>query len=104
MSRTIRRKNCYLRPHYVSRLEDVDRWALYRFHTNCPKRAQSLQAVRFHSDCRSGQWSPPSWYSRRLNKSVARVNDAELHRCLVQDCWDDHQPVRYIKNAGWTWW
>lgn len=103
MSRTIRRRNSYLRNYHVDRPEEVSSWMLHRYDVSCPHECAHRQAVRFHSDNGSGQWSPPSWYARILNKAVDRANKAEIHRCLVQDCWDDHQPVRHMKDAGYTW-
>ena len=104
MSRTIRRKNSYLRESYVGRLEEVDSWDLYRYHATDPHRVVRLKAVRFHRDHPPGRWNAPSWYARQFNKSVARANDAEIHRCMRQDCWDDHLPVPHISNANWNWW
>ena len=104
MSRTIRRKNCHLRSSYVDRPEDVDCWDLDRHQTTSPRRVVELQAARFHRDHHPGRWNAPSWYARQFNKSVARANTAEIHRCLKNDCWDDHLPVPYVSNANWNWW
>lgn len=103
MSRTIRRRNSYLRNYYVDSPEEVSSWMLCRYGVDSPSQVIERQLVRFHSDTRSGKWRPPSWYARTLNKAVNRANKAEIHRCVSQDCWDDHQPVRHMKNAGYTW-
>lgn len=104
MSRTIRRKSAHHeRARFVGRLEEVDRWDLERYGVTDPKKCLEKKAARFHGDHYWGG-NAPSWFARQLDKKIARANAAELHRCLRQDCWEDHLPVRHLKNANWLWW
>ncbi len=104
MSRTIRRKNArHEFAFHVGRLEDIDAWDLERYGVIDPEKCLARKAARFHGD-QYGRLSAPHWFARKLDKKIARANTAEIKRCLRQDCWDDHLPVRHVKNANWLWW
>lgn len=104
MSRTIRRKNSYLSRDHIGTVDDVDSWDKRHYGVSDPAKVVQKKKARFHGDYHRGSWNAPSWYARMLNKKVSRQNRQEIHRCLKLDCWDDHAPIQYIRNANWNWW
>jgi hypothetical protein len=104
MSRTVRRKNSHLRKFYVSRPHEIDSWDLKRYGCNTAEECVKRQEARYRRDHHPGSFNAPSWYARTWNKVVDRNNKAEIHRCLVQDSWDDHQAYPHIRTANWNWW
>ena len=104
MSRTIRRKNCHLARNYICSIDEVDEWDKRRYSVSDPAQVVEKKRAWFHGDNHRGTWSAPSWYARHLNKKVSRKNRQQIHRCLTQDCWDDHLPQGYLRNANWNWW
>lgn len=104
MSRTIRRKNCYLALEYITTIEKVDEWDKRRYGVSDPQKVVAKNKAWFHGDNNQGRWNAPSWYARMLNKKVSRKNRQEIHRCLKKDCWDDYVPHKFVRNANWNWW
>lgn len=104
MSRTIRRKGTYPLTAYVGLPEEIDSYDMERYGAKTVQECIQKKKAWFHGDSHRGSWNPPSWFCRQRNRRIGRENRAELHRCLTLGEWDDHQPVRYIKDAGYLWW
>lgn len=104
MSRTIRRKNAYNLKHHVGRLEEVSDYDLKQYQARSAQDFILKKTAWFHCDNGSGRWSVPYWYCRERNRRVSRENRKEIRRCIRQGDWDDHLPLRFRKDAGYSWW
>lgn len=104
MSRTIRRKNCYLKSAFVDTPDEVSNWDLKRYNCNTPEEVINKQIARFHRCSHPGDWRPPHYFERLLNRRIKAQNKQELIRCLKIEEWDDHLPIKFRRDSGWMWW
>lgn len=104
MSRTVRRKGSGLLTRHVGNADTIDDYQMQRFAAKTVQDCLQKKKAWFQGDFRSGVWGVPGWYCRERNRRLARVNCAEMRRCMQSDNWDDHLPVLFRKDAGYDWW
>lgn len=104
MSRTIRRKGAYNRSYFVNPTREIDEFDLARWEVSTKEECRARISAWFHSDNHCGAWNVPRWYRSERNKKFKRQSSEEMHRCWVAQNWEDHLPIRYMKDAGWFWW
>ncbi len=100
MSRTIRRNKSHLIRDAVGTLEEAlrDPWWYYRHHRDLtPQQAYARRRARYTSDA-GWSWSVPSWFNNlHTHRPERRFAKREAHRCIRNDCWDDH-----VVDNGYT--
>ena len=87
MARTYRRKKASSPfPDYWRELDERIRdWYRKRHPGLTDEEIVRKRCVEYHADNHPGEWNPPSYYGRGLDKMVKRKNRLNLIRCLRND-------------------
>lgn len=87
MSRTYRRKKAT--PKFPDYWRETAEWHKDWYRKRNPgltdEEIVRKRCVEYHADNHSGEWNPPSYFGKKLNKKVKRDNRLNLIRCLRID-------------------
>lgn len=103
MSRTYRRSTPQLIRLYVGSIEDSSRCWRRQFRPDLTdEQFFARQKAKALGDNHVGLHSVPGWFSH-LTSTIPhrRYERREIHRCLQQDDWDDHLPIRRYRRPWW---
>ena len=109
MSRTKRRQEKYRIEQYVAE-EESAKCGREPYVAPLLRHLTTEQRLKYHRawisrDHRSGLFGVPRWYRQLYGCDVVRREEKKkLHRCLRQDCWEDHLPDSRVRDSMFYWW
>lgn len=100
MARTYRRKKSTspFPDYWRETTEGIRDWYRERNPGLTDEQIVRLECVEYHAENHPGEWSPPSYYGKGLNKLVKRKNRLNLIRCLRND--EEFVEILSKKDSG----